>query len=85
MEASTRARRLRELQAGRSFLWRSQRGWLAVGPTAVLTRAAAARPRGNIQVSTDAGQTTVRVMRVVGSWSRDGVDYSTAVFTPLPT
>jgi len=80
------SRTLAEVRAGRSFLWNSQRGWLLVGPTDALTRAAAARPRGSIRVSTDAGGTvTVRVMRVVGSWTRDGVDYSTAVFTRLPT
>jgi hypothetical protein len=85
MDARTRARQLAGIRAGRSYLWWSRRGWLIVGPTAVLERAAASRPRETLAVTGQSGHTaTVRIVRVVGQFRRGGVDYATAVFTKLP-
>lgn len=84
MDARTRRSKLRRIERGQVLFTWSRRGWLVVGPTAVLV-AAAQPPRPIVTVTKRKGRTeNVRVMRVVDQFCRSGVRYSTAVFTRMP-
>ena len=83
MDERLRRRRLAQIASGKVlFVW-TRRGWLVAGP-ATLLAAAVQPPRPIVTVTKRRGRTTeVRVMRVIGTFSRSGVDYSTAVFTRI--
>lgn len=74
------AEMLNKVKAGLTLFAKDpQTGWIIVGPTAALT------PGAQVEVTKANGETkTVRVASVIASFSKAGVDYSTARFADLP-
>ncbi|HWO58865.1 MAG TPA: hypothetical protein VNO31_02325 [Umezawaea sp.] len=76
MDARTRARKLAAIRAGKCLFAEVLRGTVVVGPTAAVV------PEAIVTVTEDSGATvTVRIVVLLGKFSRDGVDYTTAIFT----
>ena len=76
MDARTRARKLAAIRAGKCLFAEVLRGTVVVGPTAAVV------PEAIVTVTQDSGAASkVRIIVVLGKFSREGVDYATAIFT----
>lgn len=75
--SDTTTQQLEKIRAGASLVIMISRGRVAVGPATNVTPDATLR----VHDETTGDTYTVRIVRVLGTWSKSGVDYSTAIFT----